>query len=601
MASFYNLNPKEAFEKLRSGISGEVEPLRQLGILLDEETVKQVAYTTGVARMGQELTQQQKVHARYAAILQQTSLAQGDMARTLDSPANQLRILRDEVKQIGIEFGMVLLPTIKEFLQSGREVAGWFNKLPEGTKESVLALGKFGAEVATVNTGMTAMSWALGLPLPPWAKLAAAIALAAKELDDYIQKQNKVNSYNKDAEVRKNPLTGALEKKVLTENLTLLEKLTKAKNDYGFGLPNNTLMLQGPGKYAWMGLNDDELAAHQQYEIDKANEEARKKQEEENKRLEAERQRQSAQEKAVAMEKAKIAEDLRNKLYEYSHTELETELHKIDLEVKEHKKKYTEIVGLDEWAEQAKSEIRKKYAKEWEDFATSVTESELQARLRAIEREKEAWIKKVGDELRATQLAEQQKRKAIQDAAKQALQENKDLLKKIAQINKMEANKQVDGQWVVDPEATRKMREEAWVRLREQQLELQRKDLGLDFDITAQDVMNFSQMKKEIDENLIPIFDQTGKAAAQQFYAPFADQASKIGNAFTGGVGSAAGSGATNVSVGDIVTHVTINASSPVDVAVLPDQVADQVAGKIEQKLSSVLSQNNLYGYSRGW
>lgn len=82
MASFYNMDTEEAFVKLRAGITGETEPLKALGILVDENTVSQYAYQNGLAETGEELTQQQKVLARYYAILDQTSTAQGDLART---------------------------------------------------------------------------------------------------------------------------------------------------------------------------------------------------------------------------------------------------------------------------------------------------------------------------------------------------------------------------------------------------------------------------------------------------------------------------------------------------------------------------------------
>lgn len=116
MASFYNLNSTEAFNKLRAGLTGETEPLKALGILVDENTVKQVAYSEGIAENGAELTQQQKVLARYVAILKQTSNAQGDLARTIDSPANQLRILKNQVSQLGLAFSNFLLPVVSAVL-----------------------------------------------------------------------------------------------------------------------------------------------------------------------------------------------------------------------------------------------------------------------------------------------------------------------------------------------------------------------------------------------------------------------------------------------------------------------------------------------------
>lgn len=116
MASFYNLDSSEAFNKLRAGLTGETEPLKALGILVDENTVKQVAYSEGIAENGAELTQQQKVLARYVAILKQTGNAQGDLARTINSPSNQLRILKNQVSQLGLAFSNFLLPVVSAVL-----------------------------------------------------------------------------------------------------------------------------------------------------------------------------------------------------------------------------------------------------------------------------------------------------------------------------------------------------------------------------------------------------------------------------------------------------------------------------------------------------
>lgn len=110
MASFYNLPSEEAFTKLRAGITGETEPLKRLGILVDENTTKQYAYANGIAKVGAELTQQEKLLARYGSILQQTSTAQGDLARTINSPANQIRILNAQLDAARIALGRAFQP-----------------------------------------------------------------------------------------------------------------------------------------------------------------------------------------------------------------------------------------------------------------------------------------------------------------------------------------------------------------------------------------------------------------------------------------------------------------------------------------------------------
>ena len=112
MASFYNMDTEEAFTKLRAGITGETEPLKRLGILVDENTIKQYALKNGISKTGKELTQQQKLQARHGAIMEQTRKAQGDLARTMDSPTNQLRILNNQFDQAKIALGQALQPAL---------------------------------------------------------------------------------------------------------------------------------------------------------------------------------------------------------------------------------------------------------------------------------------------------------------------------------------------------------------------------------------------------------------------------------------------------------------------------------------------------------
>lgn len=141
MASFYNLDSDEAFNKLRAGITGETEPLKALGILVDENTVKQVAYSQGIAEVGAELTNEQKVLARYTAILNQTSNAQGDLARTLDSPSNQLRSLKQSVTNLGIAFSNILMPVVQAVLP-------WLNALAKVATQALNSLASlFGANM----------------------------------------------------------------------------------------------------------------------------------------------------------------------------------------------------------------------------------------------------------------------------------------------------------------------------------------------------------------------------------------------------------------------------------------------------------------------
>ena len=95
MASFYNLDAEEAFNKIRSGISGETEPLKQLGINMSVANLEAFALSQGIQTAYSEMSQAEQVTLRYNYLMQATADAQGDFARTSDSYANQVKLLKE--------------------------------------------------------------------------------------------------------------------------------------------------------------------------------------------------------------------------------------------------------------------------------------------------------------------------------------------------------------------------------------------------------------------------------------------------------------------------------------------------------------------------
>lgn len=112
LASFNNLPTELVLEKLRSGLVGEVEPLRTLGVNLTEAIVQQEALNMGLAKTAKELTPAMKLQARYALIIKQTTTAQGDFERTSTGLANTQRILDATFKDISADIGTALLPGV---------------------------------------------------------------------------------------------------------------------------------------------------------------------------------------------------------------------------------------------------------------------------------------------------------------------------------------------------------------------------------------------------------------------------------------------------------------------------------------------------------
>lgn len=107
LASFYNADPTEVFQALRSGLAGEAEPLRQFGIFLSDAAMKSKAATMGLTG---ELTESQKVMVRQAIIMESLGDAQGDMARTSDGLANKTKALKGRLSEAATTIGTALLP-----------------------------------------------------------------------------------------------------------------------------------------------------------------------------------------------------------------------------------------------------------------------------------------------------------------------------------------------------------------------------------------------------------------------------------------------------------------------------------------------------------
>lgn len=117
MASFYNLDIETAFEKIRSGISGETEPLKQLGINMSVTNMEAYALAEGIEKPWRKMSQQEQTMLRYQYLLQQTADAQGDFAKTSDSYANQQRIMELTMQNLSAELGEKLLPVALELTQ----------------------------------------------------------------------------------------------------------------------------------------------------------------------------------------------------------------------------------------------------------------------------------------------------------------------------------------------------------------------------------------------------------------------------------------------------------------------------------------------------
>ena len=116
LASFYNMDVDDAMTKLKSGLAGELEPLRAIGYDLSQAKLEATALSLGIDKSVDSMTQAEKAQLRYHAILSQVTTAQGDMARTLDDPANQLRVLKAQFSMATREIGNAFIPALQAIL-----------------------------------------------------------------------------------------------------------------------------------------------------------------------------------------------------------------------------------------------------------------------------------------------------------------------------------------------------------------------------------------------------------------------------------------------------------------------------------------------------
>lgn len=157
LASFNNVPIEDVFTALRSGLSGETEPLKRFGVAINDTRLKQEALNMGLYDGKGALDITAKTQAAYALILKDTSLAQGDVARTSDGFANQMRFLRAALSDAAAELGLILLPYAERFVRFLNTnivpaVRAFADELGEGGLKSAIgvfvdALGPFGIQI----------------------------------------------------------------------------------------------------------------------------------------------------------------------------------------------------------------------------------------------------------------------------------------------------------------------------------------------------------------------------------------------------------------------------------------------------------------------
>lgn len=182
LGSFYNVDPGTALQDIQSGLVGQSEPLRKYGILLSEAAVQQKAFAQTGKTNASELTEQEKVAARYALIMEQMGAAQGDFARTSNGLANRTRILKAQLADTAATLGTQLLPLALQAANGLSRIVTAFQGLSPRVQRFILigagiaaALGPVLIVVGSIASGVAAL-------IPVFGGIATAVALIASPI-----------------------------------------------------------------------------------------------------------------------------------------------------------------------------------------------------------------------------------------------------------------------------------------------------------------------------------------------------------------------------------------------------------------------------------
>jgi hypothetical protein len=208
LASFNNVPVDDALNALKSGLTGETEPLKRFGILMNEAAIETEGLRLGLIKSGEELTEQQKVQARYSLILKQTKDAQSDATRTSGSFANQMKATKNALYDTGVSIGNILLPALLKLLPKIQQGIAWFNGLDATTKKWAVGIGLVAAALGPVVFMLGSFVIAAGalLPIllaitaPMIAVTAAVVALGAATAALVVHERNKQNEFKRSAE-----------------------------------------------------------------------------------------------------------------------------------------------------------------------------------------------------------------------------------------------------------------------------------------------------------------------------------------------------------------------------------------------------------------
>lgn len=187
-SSFYNLKPADSLNAIQSAVAGQYEPLRRMGIVINQASLEQKALQMGLMQEGGALSDAARYQALYALMVEKSSAAQGDFARTADGAANQARIVQAQYENAAAAIGTQLLPYATQLLGWVSKAITLFQQLSPEQQKWILILLAAAAVIGPLLIVVGSLVTAIGAMIPvitavggfllPLAPYILAIALA---------------------------------------------------------------------------------------------------------------------------------------------------------------------------------------------------------------------------------------------------------------------------------------------------------------------------------------------------------------------------------------------------------------------------------------
>ena len=179
MASYKNISIDVASTGMQAIFTGETESLKKLGVVMTEANLKAYALANGYKKSYDEMSQWEKVQLRASYVIDATNNSAGDFARTSDQAANQTRLLKERVKELGTSFGEDIAPAITPAINSLNNMIKSFGSLDNGTKKTIITVAALAAGTGPVVLGASKVVSGVGKAIKVINSLKAASVASA--------------------------------------------------------------------------------------------------------------------------------------------------------------------------------------------------------------------------------------------------------------------------------------------------------------------------------------------------------------------------------------------------------------------------------------